>query len=334
MKRWTSVLVITIGCVLFASGSAFGYNALWIESKTVPAGTTGVTVGVWVVNDSNLTGFVLPLEFRDTDGNGSYIAGPAGSCTFNIPAGNRIGASPLTGSATKRILGEPVAQTCSGPVSNSYTTNKAVDFVSPDGFVWMGVSTNGSPDLYYLPAGSDSVAGTHVGWPVDGESTVYSAGASFNFVFNVNATAGTFEIDTCCVTPANHLEGTALDANNRVFFDVHPGVITITGSDVRSLGTGGNVPTTYALEQNYPNPFNASTVVRFSIPHDGRVRLEVFDVLGRKVRTLVDDVKPLGLYAVDWDGTDNSGTPVSTGVYFYRIQTADYSKTRSMLLLK
>ena len=337
MRQWIAAAVLTGGCGLFVAGSALAYNSVWVESKSVQPSASGVTINVWVVNSTPLTGFALPLEFRTVVG-GAYIAG---SCAFNHPSGNRIRLSPIgVGMPTQSTLGVPLGEgelcpptrpRC-GDLAYSSTPNP-VDFVSPDGFLWAGFSTAGPPDLYYLPAGSDSVAGTFTDWPAEGESTPYPAGGSYNFVFNVNSSPGQFEIDTVCVCPDNHLVGTDL-AVREVLFGFTKGVITVSGSAVRSLETGDNVPTSYVLEQNYPNPFNASTVVRFSMPHDGRVRLEVFNILGRKVRTLLDDFKPLGLYAVDWDGTDDGGAPVSTGVYFYRIQTADYSKTRSMLLLK
>jgi len=337
MKRCISVLVLTIVSVLFATGSVLAYDWMWVDSKTVQPSATGVTVNIWIVNSTPLVGLVLPLEIR-TVSSGAYITG---SCKFNFPGGNRVGLSPVgTGMTVKTAMGAPLSpgEPCSvsdlrcGDLAYSSAPNP-VDFVSPDGFLWSGVSTASPPVLYYLPAGSDSVAGTFTDWPDVDESTEYPAGGSFNFVFNVNASTGQFEIDTVCVCPANYLSGSDLNVSTTLF-GFTKGVVTVKSSAVRSLETGDNVPTTYALEQNYPNPFNAATVVRFSMPHDGRVRLEVFDVLGRKVRTLLDDVKPLGLYAVDWDGTGDNGTPVSTGVYFYRIQTADYSKTRSMLLLK
>ncbi len=73
------------------------------------------------------------------------------------------------------------------------------------------------------------------------------------------------------------------------------------------------------LEQNYPNPFNPSTTIRFYLPRTSRVRLEIFDILGRKIRTLVDGVRPAGEYRVTWDGTDGSARQLSGGVYFYRL---------------
>jgi hypothetical protein len=206
-----------------------------VESKTVGVNSTGVTIGVWVKNVTALAGFVLPLEFRDTDGNGSYITG---SCTFNIPTSNRIGASPLRSVYSfTRVMGAPIGPSelcpsseprCSGPVSSVYTTNSSVDFVSPDGFMWLGISSNGPPRLSYLPPGNDSVAGVFNDWPTVGGSTHYPAAASFNLVFNVNGTTGTFEIDTMCTCPANHLVGSDLSFSD-VWFSFKKGVVTIVG---------------------------------------------------------------------------------------------------------
>jgi len=226
MKRFALTICLA-ACLVFVCGAtAMAVNSVTAASVTVLPGATNVVVGLSVVNDVSLTGFVLPIECRDTDGNGSYMTGNPAGFTFNIPAGNRFGASPLTGSVTKRLLGAPAAQTCSGPVSNSYAANSAIDNNSPDGVMWAGVSTNGEPDLYYLPAGDDAVAGTHVGWPDASSSTPYAAGPSFNLKFNVNAVQGTFEVDTMCVTPANHLSGTDLNTA-LVPFSFIMGVVTI-----------------------------------------------------------------------------------------------------------
>ncbi|MEW5702373.1 MAG: FlgD immunoglobulin-like domain containing protein [Candidatus Zixiibacteriota bacterium] len=105
-----------------------------------------------------------------------------------------------------------------------------------------------------------------------------------------------------------------------------------------AIPAGGTnaVPATFALAQNYPNPFNAGTVIRFGLPKDeaGNVKLVVYNVLGQSVRTLADrDFEP-GNHEIAWDGTDNNGSPASSGVYFYRIQTKHSSDTKKMTLLK
>jgi hypothetical protein len=89
------------------------------------------------------------------------------------------------------------------------------------------------------------------------------------------------------------------------------------------------MPMEYRLEQNYPNPFNPETVIRYSLLVTGPVTLKVYDVLGREMATLVDEVKQPGEHRVLW----NAGN-YSSGVYFYRLQAGSYSGTKRLLLLK
>ncbi len=93
-------------------------------------------------------------------------------------------------------------------------------------------------------------------------------------------------------------------------------------------------PYRMTLAQNVPNPFNPETAIRYSIPQDSHVLLEVFNIRGQKVATLVDDIQSAGAHDVIWKGIDNNGKNVSSGVYFYRIETTGKSLTRRMLLLK
>jgi hypothetical protein len=94
------------------------------------------------------------------------------------------------------------------------------------------------------------------------------------------------------------------------------------------------LPTSYMLSQNYPNPFNPATNIEYSIPEKGIVKLQIFDILGRVVATLVDDVQDAGVYHSTWIGKTNNGIAASSGVYFYRLQSGNFSKTERMLLLK
>jgi len=94
------------------------------------------------------------------------------------------------------------------------------------------------------------------------------------------------------------------------------------------------VPQVFALQPNYPNPFNPSTTLRYQLPVDSQVRLDIFDVLGQKVRTLVAGARPAGYHRVVWNSRDDGGMPVASGVYFSRLQAGDYLKVRKLLLLK
>jgi len=95
-----------------------------------------------------------------------------------------------------------------------------------------------------------------------------------------------------------------------------------------------NLPASYALSQNYPNPFNPSTVIEFQLPSKVMVDVEIFNILGQKVRTLVSGTLPVGQHSVTWDGHLKGGRAAPTGVYIYRLRTSEVSLTRKMLLLK
>jgi hypothetical protein len=94
------------------------------------------------------------------------------------------------------------------------------------------------------------------------------------------------------------------------------------------------IPNSLRLDQNWPNPFNAATRIEYATSRSGHVVLEIYNVLGQKVKTLVDKIQPVGKYSVDWDGTDKYGQVVASGVYFYQVQTNDEIETRKMILMK
>jgi len=90
-----------------------------------------------------------------------------------------------------------------------------------------------------------------------------------------------------------------------------------------------------SLEQNYPNPFNPQTTIAFSMKDRARVKIDVYNVAGQLVKTLLDETRAAGLYEdVRWDGTNGANQPVSSGVYFYKLVTNNFSQTKKMVLLK
>ncbi|MBM2841390.1 MAG: Por secretion system C-terminal sorting protein [Bacteroidetes bacterium] len=99
------------------------------------------------------------------------------------------------------------------------------------------------------------------------------------------------------------------------------------------------LPEVYSLSQNYPNPFNPTTVIRFALPQASEVTLNVYDLLGRRVTTLVDGEQSAGYHSVEWNGTNSSGNKISSGVYFYRIEARSgggihFASLKKMLILK
>jgi hypothetical protein len=94
------------------------------------------------------------------------------------------------------------------------------------------------------------------------------------------------------------------------------------------------LPGIYMLHQNYPNPFNASTEICYGIPKAGQVVLSIYNSLGQKVRTLVDSEQRAGEYGIIWDGRDNLGQDVASGLYFCRLRAGKFTKTIKMTLVK
>jgi plastocyanin len=99
-------------------------------------------------------------------------------------------------------------------------------------------------------------------------------------------------------------------------------------------GNSAGIPKNYSLHQNFPNPFNSSTRISFYLPKSGNVKLEVYNILGQKIKTLLEKVEEPGAKTIFWDGTDDKGLNASTGIYFYRLTAADFVDTRKMVYLK
>lgn len=104
-----------------------------------------------------------------------------------------------------------------------------------------------------------------------------------------------------------------------------------TPLDVKELP---GIPQEFALQQNYPNPFNPSTTIRFSVPKESQVKLEVYDMTGSLVKTVLDERLGARNMEVVWDGTNNSGARVASGMYLYRIQASDFVAVKKMVMLK
>jgi hypothetical protein len=112
-----------------------------------------------------------------------------------------------------------------------------------------------------------------------------------------------------------------------------PGTVEANGAELAKSKAVEPEPS-FRLQQNAPNPFSSATSISFHVPDGGAtVSLQIFDVSGRLVRTLVDGYEPSGTRAIDWDGRDNAGLPVVRGAYFYRLTGPSFSQTRKLLML-
>jgi len=112
----------------------------------------------------------------------------------------------------------------------------------------------------------------------------------------------------------------------------------LQAAQVNLVPTGVNdpiVPAEISLYQNYPNPFNPSTTISFDIIQTSSfVNLDIFNIQGQKVKTIMNEIVPAGNHQIIWNGTDNSGNPVTSGIYFYKLKAGRYTSTKKMILLK
>jgi hypothetical protein len=121
------------------------------------------------------------------------------------------------------------------------------------------------------------------------------------------------------------------------FLEGEPGRAFIYLDHVVTTGIAGGAPPAAGgalLAQNFPNPFGPRTVIEYRLDTSGRVRLAIYDVKGRKVRTLVNGAESAGARTAAWDGRDDGGAPVARGTYFYRLESAGRDETRRMVLIR
>ncbi|HET9952324.1 MAG TPA: choice-of-anchor D domain-containing protein [Candidatus Eisenbacteria bacterium] len=136
------------------------------------------------------------------------------------------------------------------------------------------------------------------------------------------------------VSPSAKLRVYLFDRDGVMGYDSSDETFGMVNSITSVEETSSSLPATHALYQNSPNPFNPSTVIRFDLPEAGAVSLEVFQVDGRKVRTLVHAPRPAGRHQVIWDGRDERGREVGSGVYLYRVKAGAYEASKRMILVK
>jgi subtilisin family serine protease len=118
-----------------------------------------------------------------------------------------------------------------------------------------------------------------------------------------------------------------------------PSHMTISVPCTLRVGTVGiadesAIPTVFSMAQNFPNPFNPTTDISFGLPNAGKINLEVYDIMGRRVKTLVNGELAAGVHKISWNGTNDKGEHISSGVYFYKLSSGDNVVTKKMVMLK
>jgi subtilisin family serine protease len=168
-----------------------------------------------------------------------------------------------------------------------------------------------------------------------GSGVSVTSGVDFEIVVSVDNPSSKLLMRSEAVTGGTHSSKFNGSSWATVVTNHRIRAIVTTPNGVSSIGpAGGGVPEEYALDQNYPNPFNPTTRISYTIAERGLVSIDVFDILGRHVSTLLNEVQPAGSYEITWNGRNNENLPVTSGVYFYRLRSGSFAKTNKMVLLK
>jgi hypothetical protein len=196
------------------------------------------------------------------------------------------------------------------------------------------------PHLQSPNGGETLVVGTWInvtwqkpaGWEDMTTSLLYRPKATKNWIPIANGITGTTYpwrvVDE--VSDACRIRIEAHNAEGLAGFDVSDGPFTITN---QTTGIDDS-PIALGLLQNMPNPFRGSTVIRFVLPGEDHVSIRVFDAAGRRVRSLLDAAMPAGPHDVTWNGRDETGRPVASGIYFYRMEDSERREMRRMFLVR
>ena len=124
------------------------------------------------------------------------------------------------------------------------------------------------------------------------------------------------------------------DGTDTLEADNAPFSFIIDGENALNTYLEQLIPAQYALHQNYPNPFNPITSLRYDLPENSMVTITIYDMLGREVRTIMNEVQDAGYKSIIWNATNDYGQTVSAGIYLYQIKTERFVQTKKMILLK
>jgi len=134
-----------------------------------------------------------------------------------------------------------------------------------------------------------------------------------------------------------NLPGTSMDPELLNVVCGYPDEDNPVAVSTSAMGIDGNetIPDEFALNQNYPNPFNPSTQISFDVPQGGEhIMLNIYNILGQNVSTLVNGVMNPGTYTMEWNATDEAGNPVASGIYFYELRSSSFIARKKMLLIR
>jgi len=188
-------------------------------------------------------------------------------------------------------------------------------------------------DTEYIEA--NDVLTAYVGDEVRGVAHPVFISNEDKYVFFMMMYGDYLEVETIRFELWDANRKTTMEISDQIYFIGNDHLGTV-GSPLllRSEGYGPEIPDEIGLSQNFPNPFNPITEIRYNLPIDQVVAITVYDLNGRVVRTLINGAQSAGYHKVIWDGTNENGIAISTGIYFYQMRAGDFVEMKKMVLLK
>jgi hypothetical protein len=323
---WTSVFTQTNGFIdaikMYDStrGIALGdpVGGKWTVLKTTNAGAAWTRIATEPNAVGSEAGLNNALATFDT--THIWFGTTAGTIYRSTNGGATWASSPaaFSGQVDELAFNGPLSGVAGGQDAASRTTD--------GGVTWLSTSIGGSGYVLGLAAIDNDV------WAAKGTNVYRSTNRGQTWSVSYTGTIGTLR----------HLDFARSGSTTRGWTVSETGgiaaaLLLLTGVDE----TGAQeLPSSFALEQNYPNPFNPTTTLRYALPADARVTLSVYNVLGQRMATLRDEIQPAGFHNVTWGGTNDAGTSLASGVYFYRIEAKPvgggegFTAIKKMVLMK
>ena len=298
-----------------------GFLLLWADKDSeqgvlhveIKLSIAGEQIGLFMQDSITV---IDTLTFAEQFDDISYGRYPDGSDSWHF-----MHPSPDTTNTAYNVI--PAAFSLSEPSNNTQITiDESNVNTGSITFTWGASSDANGDSLYYLMRAASAEIGDH-GLDTNATSIELSYLDIIEDMSENNVTAATLDW-TVHVT----------DGIDTVEADNAPFSITMDGADALSAYLEGLIPDEFALHQNYPNPFNPVTTLRYDLPEADLVNITIYDMLGREVKTLINQTQDAGYRSVIWDATNNYGKPVSAGIYLYQIHAGEYISTKKMVLLK
>jgi photosystem II stability/assembly factor-like uncharacterized protein len=329
-----------------------GYaGANTIIYRTTDGGAT------WTAVYGPVAGFVDDLYMTDAN-NAYYIGDPVGG-SWDLKKSTNGGVnwttwSTLTTSNTSGtynnaacFLGTNVWFSGNGDNSINYSTNMGVNWTSQPnaqaelGAIWFNSATNGMIGGFTTSLGVKFTTNSGTIWTsvtnpatvaliaITGSGNEYWAGSQgLNIYYSSNS--GTNWTTSYTVSAGNFNAMQKARSGNTIWGVRANGGISRYGTPLVGVTPISlEIPSSYSVSQNYPNPFNPTTKINFALPKSGLVTLKVYNMLGKEVATLVNEVKNVGTYSVDFNGAN-----LSSGIYFYKVNVNGFSEVKKMMLIK